>query len=165
MRVSIFGLGYVGVVSAAALADAGHEVVGVDTNLAKVELVNAGHSPIVEPGVEELLGRTVAAGRLRATTSVEDAVAASELSIVCVGTPSAPNGSLDLTQVQKVCQEIGLALGSTGAPHTVVVRSTMLPGSTEEIVIPTLEASSGRRVAPDDIRVCFNPEFLREGTS
>jgi GDP-mannose 6-dehydrogenase len=165
MRVSIFGLGYVGVVSAAALAEAGHEVVGVDTNLAKVELVSAGRSPIVEPGVEELLGRAVAAGRLRATTSAEDAVGDSELSIVCVGTPSAPNGSLDLTHVEKVCQEIGLALGSARDPHTVVVRSTMLPGSTEEVVIPTLEASSGRRVGPGDVRVCFNPEFLREGSS
>lgn len=164
MRIGVFGLGYVGVVSAAALAEAGHTVVGVDPNLSKVELVNAGRSPIVEPGVGDVLARQVATGRVRATTSAEEAVAAIEVSIVCVGTPSAGNGSLDLTQVEKACQEIGVALGATGAEHTVIVRSTMLPGSTDEVVIPALETSSGRRVG-EGLRVVYNPEFLREGSS
>lgn len=164
MRVSVFGLGYVGVVSAAALAEAGHTVVGVDSNLDKVEIVNAGHSPIIEPGVDDLVARGLAAGRIRATTSAEDAVLDTEVSIVCVGTPSASNGSLDLTQIQKVCQEIGLAIGTKDERHTVIVRSTMLPGSTQEIVVPALESSSGRR-AGRDLLVCFNPEFLREGSS
>lgn len=164
MNVSIFGLGYVGVVSVAALADAGHRIIGVDTNLDKVQMIGEGRSPIVEPGLDDLLARGVRGGRIRATTVAEEAIAVSDISVVCVGTPSAGNGSLDLTQVQKVCQEIGLALGTTGRPHTVVIRSTMLPGSTEEVVIPALEAASGRRVGPD-LRVCYNPEFLREGTS
>jgi len=164
MRVSVFGLGYVGVVSAAALAEAGHTVVGVDTNLDKVEMVNAGRSPIIEPGVEDLVARGVSAGRIRATTSAEDAVRDTEVSIVCVGTPSASNGSLDLTQIQKVCQEIGLAIGTKDGAHAVIVRSTMLPGSTQDIVVPALESSSGRR-AGSGFQVCFNPEFLREGTS
>jgi GDP-mannose 6-dehydrogenase len=164
MNVSIFGLGYVGVVSAAALADAGHTIVGVDPNLTKVEMINAGRSPIIEPGLDDLLSRGAASGRIRATTMAEDAVAATDLSIVCVGTPSAGNGSLDLTQVEKVCQEIGLALAAKTAIHTVVVRSTMLPGSTDEVVIPALEQASGLR-AGTGFRVCYNPEFLREGTS
>jgi GDP-mannose 6-dehydrogenase len=164
MNVSIFGLGYVGVVSAAALAEAGHTVVGVDTNLTKVEMVNAGRSPIVEPGLDELLARGVAAGRIRATTDATDAVASTRVSIVCVGTPSASNGSLDLTFVEKVCQDIGLALATAAARHTVIVRSTMLPGSTHGVVIPALEQASGLE-AGRDFAVLANPEFLREGTS
>jgi GDP-mannose 6-dehydrogenase len=162
--VSIFGLGYVGVVSAAALAEAGHRIVGVDPNLTKVEMVNAGRSPIVEPGLDEVLAAQVAAGRIRATTDAEDAVASTQVSLICVGTPSATNGSLDLTFVEKVCQDLGLAIAAKDAVHTVIVRSTMLPGSTEDTVIPALEQASGRRVG-EGFRVLYNPEFLREGTS
>ena len=164
MNVSIFGLGYVGVVSAAALAEAGHTIVGVDSNLTKVEMINAGRSPIIEPGVEDLLARGVAAGRVRATTDAEEAILTTDVSVICVGTPSAGNGSLDLTQVEKVCQEIGLALGATTSVHTIIVRSTMLPGSTQDVVIPALEQASGMR-AGEGFGVCYNPEFLREGTS
>ena len=127
-------------------------------------MVNAGRCPIVEPGLDEVLRRGVAAGRIRATTDATDAVAASEVSIVCVGTPSAANGSLDLTQVEKVCQEIGLALSAAPERHTVIVRSTMLPGSTDAVVIPALEQASGT-VAGEGFRVLYNPEFLREGSS
>lgn len=163
-RISVFGLGYVGAVTAGALARNGHHVVGVDPNLTKVEMIAAGRSPVVEAGLDDLIGEGVAAGRIRATTDAEEAVLDTDVSMICVGTPSNGNGSLDLTQVEKVCQEIGLALSSTADPHVVVVRSTMLPGSTEGVVIPTLEAASGRR-AGRDLGVCVNPEFLREGTS
>jgi GDP-mannose 6-dehydrogenase len=163
-RVAVLGLGYVGVVTAAILADAGHDVVGVDPNLTKVDLVNSGRSPIVESGVDELVRRGVASGRLRATTDPEDAVAVSELTLVCVGTPSNPNGSLDLTQVQKVCHQIGSILAYSPEGHIVVIRSTMLPGSTREIVQPALEQASGKR-AGMGFHVCVNPEFLREGSA
>ncbi|HWL90768.1 MAG TPA: nucleotide sugar dehydrogenase [Actinomycetota bacterium] len=164
MKVSVFGLGYVGAVSAGALARNGHQVIGVDPNLTKVEMVAAGASPVIESGLDELIAQGVSSGAIRATTSAEEAIAASELSMICVGTPSNGNGSLDLTHVEKVCQEIGSALAARTDPHVVVVRSTMLPGSTEEIVIPTLEAASGRRLGPD-LGICVNPEFLREGSS
>jgi len=161
-RISVFGLGYVGSVSLAAWAAAGHEVVGVDPNTTKVAMVNMGVNPVVERGVDELLGEGVAAGRIRATTNAAEAVGQTDISIVCVGTPSNPNGSLDLTFVEKVCHEIGTALN--GSWHTVVLRSTALPGTTEDLVIPTLEAASGL-VAGQDFGVCYNPEFLREGSS
>ncbi len=164
MNISVFGLGYVGTVSAAALAESGHRILGVDPNLTKVEMINAGRSPVIEPGLDDLLGNGVAAGRIRATTSAEDAIHGSDVSIVCVGTPSATNGSLDFTQVEKACQEIGRALPGKDGPHVVVIRSTMLPGSTEDVVVPVLERASGRR-AGRKLGVCFNPEFLREGSS
>ncbi len=163
-RIAVFGLGYVGAVSAAALADSGHRVVGVDLNTDKVEMVNSGRSPVIESGLEDLLSRGVQRGRIRATGHAEEAVLASDLSMICVGTPSNANGSLDLTHIEKVCHEIGLALEATSTRHVVVVRSTMLPGSTENVVIPTLEQASGRR-AGTDFGVCVNPEFLREGSS
>ena len=163
-RIGVFGLGYVGAVSAAALANEGHEVIGVDPNLLKVEMINEGRSPVIEAGLEELLRDGVMAGRIRATTDAAEAVGSTDVSLVCVGTPSNRNGSLDLTQVEKVCQEIGLALGELRERHVVVIRSTMLPGSTGRVVIPTLEAASGRR-ANADFGICVNPEFLREGTS
>jgi GDP-mannose 6-dehydrogenase len=163
-RIAVFGLGYVGAVSAAALADHGHEVVGVDVNTDKVEMINAGRSPVIETGLEELLKRGVEAGRIRATHHAEEAVLATDVSMICVGTPSNANGSLDLTHVEKVCHEIGLALEGKSTPHVVVVRSTMLPGGTEGVVIPTLEQASGKRVGAD-FGVCVNPEFLREGSS
>lgn len=163
-RVSIFGLGYVGAVSVACLADHGHEVIGVDVNPAKVDAIGAGRSPIIESGLEELLRRGVESGRIRATTDTAAAVRDTDVSFICVGTPSQPNGSLDLSYVQRVCEEIGGALAAKAGFHVVVARSTMLPGSTEEVVVPALESSSGKRHGRD-FAACFNPEFLREGTS
>ncbi len=164
MRLSVFGLGYVGCVSAACFAKEGHEVVGVDVNPTKVEIINDGRSPIVEPGMDELIAEVVAAGRLRATTAAKEAIESSDVSLVCVGTPSAPNGSLNLTYVKRVCEEIGAAIEGKSRPHTVVIRSTMLPGTIEGVVVPTLEIYSGKKVGRD-IGICINPEFLREGSS
>jgi GDP-mannose 6-dehydrogenase len=164
MKLSVFGLGYVGCVSAACFAKEGHEVVGVDVNPLKVGIINDGQSPIVEAGVGELIAEMRAAGRLRATTDSRAAVLESDLSLVCVGTPSQSNGSLDLTYVKRVCQEIGAAIEEKRGRHIVVIRSTMLPGTIEAVVVPTLEVYSGRK-AGRDFGVCINPEFLREGTS
>ncbi len=163
-RISIFGLGYVGSVSAACLADRGATVLGVDVSDLKVEMINAGHSPIVEEGLAELVAAGVASGRLAATTDVTAAIAETDMSLICVGTPSHGNGGLDLTAMERVSESIGLALRDKQGPHTVVVRSTMLPGSTETLVIPALERTSGRRVG-DGLSVCYHPEFLREGSS
>ena len=162
--VSIFGLGYVGSVSAACLADGGFDVVGVDVSPIKVDMITAGHSPIVEEGLEELVARAVASGRLTATTDAVQAVRDTDVSLICVGTPSNPNGSLDLTAVQRVAETIGQAMRDKDQRHTVVVRSTMLPGSTDDRVIPALERQSGKK-AVDDFGVGYNPEFLREGSS
>jgi GDP-mannose 6-dehydrogenase len=164
MKLSVFGLGYVGCVSAACFAREGHEVVGVDVNPTKTEIINGGQSPIVEAGINDLIGEMVAARRLRATTDSADAVLNSEISLICVGTPSNVNGSLDLTYVKRVCQEIGAALETKREFHVVVMRSTMLPGTIEGVVVPTLEVYSGKK-AGRDFGVCINPEFLREGTS
>ena len=164
MKLSVFGLGYVGCVSAACFAKEGHEVWGVDVNPTKVEIINSGRSPIVETGVDDLINEMVKAERLRATTDSAEAVRNSELSLICVGTPSHQNGSLDLTYVKRVCQEIGAALERKRERHTVVIRSTMLPGTIESVVIPTLEVYSGKKVGRD-VGVSINPEFLREGTS
>jgi GDP-mannose 6-dehydrogenase len=163
-RVSIFGLGYVGAVSAACLADRGFEVVGVDVSEVKVDTINAGQSPIVEDGLADLMARQVGDGRLRATTDGAEAVLTTDLSLVCVGTPSNRNGSLDLSAVERVAENIGDALAEKDGWHVVVVRSTMLPGSTEEVVTPALERRSGKH-AGIDFGVCYNPEFLREGSS
>lgn len=163
-KISVFGLGYVGAVSVAVLADNGHEVIGVDINPTKVEMINAGQSPIIEKGMPELMAKGVAAGLIRATPDAEAAVHDSEISIICVGTPSNHNGSLNLTYVERVCEEIGSSLATKDEYHIVVARSTMLPGSTEEVVIPALERASGKR-AGIDFGVGFNPEFLREGNS
>ena len=163
-RVSIFGLGYVGSVSAACLADSGHTVIGVDLSPEKVQAISAGRSPIVEEGLDELMRRGVDAGRIRTTTDAGEAVAGSDVSLICVGTPSNANGSLDLSAVERVAEDIGAALGRKDGYHVVVVRSTMLPASTEKHVIPALERGSGRR-AGSDFGVCYNPEFLREGNS
>jgi GDP-mannose 6-dehydrogenase len=164
MKLSIFGLGYVGSVSAACFGRDGHQVIGVDVNPAKVAIINSGRSPIVEPQLEELIADAVAAKRLRATTDAADAIANSDASLVCVGTPGNLNGSLDLTYIKGSCREIGVALASIDRDHVVVVRSTLLPGSIERYVIPTLEVYSGKR-AGKDFGVAINPEFLREGTS
>jgi len=164
MKLSIFGLGYVGSVSAACFAKEGHTVVGVDVNPNKVEMINAGESPIVEAGIGPLSKEVVKAKRLRATTDSTAAVRDSEVSLVCVGTPSNSNGSLDLRYVTRVCEEIGAALKDKNAHHTVVIRSTMLPGTIESVVIPTLEKYSEKQVGME-FGVCINPEFLREGSS
>ena len=164
MKISIFGLGYVGAVSAGCLAQDGHEVIGVDPNLTKVDLVNAGVTPIIEKDIGEMIAAAAAAGRLRATQEVEGAVRDSDISLICVGTPSQLNGNLDLSHVRKVCEQIGHAIKNKDAFHVVVARSTMLPGSMRSVVLPTLEAFSGKQ-AGVDFGVCNNPEFLREGTA
>ena len=163
-KISIFGLGYVGAVSIAVLADNDNEIIGVDVNPTKVTMINAGQSPIIEADLPELMKKGVDGGRIRATTDATEAVHNSDLSIICVGTPSHPNGSLNLNYIKRVCQEIGEALRSKPDYHVVVARSTMLPGSTEEVVIPILEEYSGKK-AGRDFGVGFNPEFLREGSS
>jgi GDP-mannose 6-dehydrogenase len=164
MRVSVFGLGYVGCVSAAAFAADGHSVIGVDVNPDKVGAVNAGHSPIVEPGLDDLLAQATADGRLRATTDTAAAIRDTEVSLLCVGTPSRRNGSLDLTYLERVCEQIGRELATASHYHVVVVRSTVLPGTTHQVVIPTLERESGKKYG-DGFGVSVNPEFLREGTA
>jgi len=164
MRVSIFGLGYVGSVSAAAIAADGHEVIGVDVNADKVDTINAGRSPIVEPGLEALIEELVEGKRLRATTSPEEAVGDSEVSLVCVGTPSRKNGSLDLSYLARVVEQIGAAIARKSAYHVVVIRSTVLPGTTHGVIIPALEAYSGKKYG-EGFGVSVNPEFLREGTA
>jgi len=164
MRVSVFGLGYVGSVSAASFAADGHTVVGVDVNPDKVASLNEGRSPIVEKGLDELIKAAVANGSLRATTSTEEAVQATDLSLLCVGTPSRKNGSLDLSYLTRVCEQIGTALKSKSDYHVVVVRSTVLPGTTHQVVIPTLETASGKKYGTG-FGVTVNPEFLREGTA
>ena len=164
MRLSIFGLGYVGCVSAACFAQEGHDVTGVDVNQLKVDIINNGRSPIVELGVEELIEKAVGERKLRATTDGKAAVHDSDISLVCVGTPSNHNGSLDLTYVKRACQQIGEALESKRRYHIIVLRSTMLPGTIETTVVPALEVYSGKR-AGRDFGVAINPEFLREGSS
>ena len=164
MKISIFGIGYVGCVSAACLARAGHEVVGVDVNPTKVEIINSGASPIVEPGISDVIAEVVKTKKLSATTDTVHAVKSTDVSLVCVGTPSKPNGSLDLGHVRRVCEEIGAALATKNERHTIVIRSTMLPGSVESVAQPALEEASGKK-AGTDFGLCVNPEFLREGTS
>jgi GDP-mannose 6-dehydrogenase len=161
MNISVFGLGYVGSVTAACLAKRGHAIIGVDVHPQKVQSFNAGLAPIVEPGLGELLETAKDHALLRATTSAEEAICDTELSIVCVGTPSKLTGALDLSYVRGVVQQIGKALGSARKKHTLVLRSTMLPGSTEQIVRDTLsELTAGGRV-----EVFYYPEFLREGSA
>jgi GDP-mannose 6-dehydrogenase len=164
MNVSVFGLGYVGSVSAASFAADGHTVVGVDVNPDKVASLNEGRSPIVEKGLDEMIRDNRANGRLRATTSTADAVRDTDLSLICVGTPSRKNGSLDLTYLERVAEQIGEALKDKDRYHVVVVRSTVLPGTTHEVVIPALERTSGKKYGTG-FGVAVNPEFLREGTA
>lgn len=164
VRVSIFGLGYVGAVSAACLARYGHHVIGVDINPSKVQQLNAGQAPLVEPGLAELVSDAVAANRLRATTSVDEAVHETELSIICVGTPTASNGEPDLRHVLEVSNQIGSAMAEKEPGHVVVVRSTVMPGTTRNLVLPNLEKACGR-AAGEHFMVAHNPEFLREGSA
>jgi GDP-mannose 6-dehydrogenase len=163
MKISVMGLGYVGAVAAACLAKDGHEVIGVDPQQTKVDLINAGQTPIIEKDIGEIIAEQVAAGRLRATTDVKAAVAATDMSLVCVGTPSLGNGHIDLKFIRRVCEQIGEGLPEHRG-HTVVLRSTLLPGTMKGVVIPTLEAASGLK-AGVDFGLCINPEFLREGTA
>jgi len=162
-RISIFGLGYVGAVSAACFAERGHRVIGVDVADAKVATLNAGKSPIMEAGLEDLIARHVATGRLTATTDAARAVADTDLSVICVGTPSAPDGTPDVASVSRVCEEIGRALRDKREHHTVVLRSTTLPGAADEIFLPILERESAKRVG--SIGFAVHPEFLREGSA
>ena len=164
MRIAVLGLGYVGAVTAACLADLGHEVTGVDVNPTKVEDILRGESPVAEKGLRDLIRKGLDSGRLTATTSGEEAVRGSEISIICVGTPSDRRGGQNLEYVGSVAREIGVALGKMDHDHVVVVRSTVFPGTTERLVIPALEVFSGKE-AGVDFGVCMNPEFLREGTA
>ena len=164
MRISIFGLGYVGAVCAGCLSARGHDVVGVDVSKAKIDLINSGKSPIVEPGLGELLEQGINTGRLRGTTDFSEAIRATDLSMICVGTPSKKNGDLELNYIESVCREIGLVLRDKSSRHTIVVRSTVLPGTVKNVVIPILEDCSGKK-AGIDFGVAVNPEFLRESTA
>ncbi len=163
-RISVFGIGYVGVVSAACLAKDGHDVITVDVDPQKIKSINDGLSPIVENGLDELIRDTVASGKLIATDDVQFAIDNSDASFVCVGTPSAPDGSVGLTYVTSVCENIGAALANKSSFHSVVIRSTIVPGSTEGTCIPTLEKASGK-VAGKEFGVGYYPEFLRESTA
>jgi len=164
LRISVFGLGYVGTVSAGCLANDGHEVVGVDPIHTKVELINSGRTPIIEAEIGEIIASNVKNGRLRAVVDPEEAIQATELSFVCVGTPSQPNGNLDLRFIRRICEQIGDALKNKSSRHTVVIRSTVLPGTMRDIVVPILEECSQKQ-AGVDFGVCHNPEFLREGSA
>jgi GDP-mannose 6-dehydrogenase len=164
LKISIFGLGYVGAVSAGCLANDGHDVIGVDPVQTKVELINSGRSPIIEAEIDGIIASNARGGRLRATDNQANAVRETDLSFVCVGTPSQANGNLDLRYIRRICEQIGQALKDKATRHTVVVRSTVLPGTMHGIVIPVLEEFSGKK-AGVDFGVCHNPEFLREGSA
>ncbi len=164
MRVVVVGLGYVGSVCSACLADRGHDVVGVDTSEYKVDCLRRGESPIVERGLPDLIANAVRGGRLSATTRIAEAMPGAEIVLVCVGTPSAEDGSLDLSHVKRACAEVGTALKGAGRFVTVVMRSTMLPGSVLDELTPVIVQSSGGK-AGRDFGVAYNPEFLREGTA
>lgn len=164
MKISVLGLGYVGAVCTACLSNRGHQVIGGDVSSVKVDLINAGKSPIVEPGLESLIAEGVAKGTILATTNTQMAVLETDLSMICVGTPSKKNGDLDLTYVRAVCEDVGKALRHKRSRHTIVVRSTVLPGTVRSVIIPVLEEASGLK-AGQDFGLAMNPEFLRESTA
>ena len=164
MKISIFGLGYVGAVSLACLARDGHDVIGVDIDSVKLELIAAGLSPVIEQGMPELMAEVVASGRVKVTDDAQAAVAATDLSFICVGTPSQPNGSQDQGAVIRLTEQLGAALAYKSSEHVFVFRSTLVPGTVETILKPALETRSGKR-AQQDFHICFQPEFLREGSS
>jgi len=164
MKISVFGLGYVGTISAACLAKMGHEVIGVDINLNKIRMLEEGQSPVIEAEIVQIIAQQTKQQRLRATDDGAEAFARTDLSLVCVGTPGKENGAIELTYVQRVFEEIGDYLKAKSTFHWIVLRSTVLPGTTEQILIPLLEEKSGKK-AGKDFGVCFNPEFLREGSS
>ena len=164
MNVSVFGLGYVGSVTAGCFADRGFRVIGVDVNTDKVDWINNGKPPVIEAQLGELVEKSVKEGRLSATPNVAEAIAQSDVSLICVGTPSKTNGDLDLQYVCRVAEQIGDALATKNQYHTVILRSTVLPGTTDGVIRPLLEKRSGKR-AGEGFGLCFNPEFLREGTA
>ena len=164
MRISIFGLGYVGAVSLACLARDGHQVIGVDIDAAKLELIRIGKTPVVEEGMVDLMALMAASGRVSVTTDVVQAVMDSELSLICVGTPSAPNGSQDQSAMLKLAHDLGRAMRGKAGEHVFVFRSTLVPGTVEEVLNPIIERESGKKDG-EGFHVCFQPEFLREGTS
>ena len=164
LSVSVFGLGYVGSVSAACFASMGHKVIGVDVSRAKVEMMGSGRTPIVEARMSEMVAQAHKAGLLQATTDATAAVLNSEVSFVCVGTPSLKNGKLDLSHIEHVAREIGAAIRKKNSPHVFVLRSTVLAGTTETVVLPVLEKESGKKCG-QDFTVCYNPEFMREGSA
>ena len=164
MKVSVFGLGYVGAVSCACLPELGHEVIGVDTNPAKVRMINDGQSPVVEEGINELIEAAVRVGKLHATDDVAAAIEATDVSLISVATPSNPNYTPNLSAVDSVIRSIGAAVRKKPGQHTIVLRSTVPPGTTEDRILPLLEESAGRKVG-DRLSLVFNPEFLREGSS
>lgn len=164
MKIAIFGLGYVGAVSLACLGRDGHQVVGVDIDGNKLEMIRGGRAPIVEEGIQELMKETVDSGRVTVTSNTAEAVASSDVSFVCVGTPSAPNGSQDLTAIRRLSESIGDALSDCSHYHVVVIRSTVQPGTVESLIKPILEQRSGKRVG-EGFGLGFQPEFLREGSS
>src|SRR5688572_7970683 len=163
-KISIFGLGYVGAVSLACLARDGHEMTGVDIDPAKLEMLRRGQAPIVETGIQELTRSVIRGGNVTVTDSVRDAILATDVSFVCVGTPARANGSQNLDAITRVAEQIGTVLAEKATRHVVVVRSTVKPGTVEEVIQPALEAASGLK-AGVDFSLCFQPEFLREGTS
>ena len=164
MRVNVFGLGYVGSVTAACLAKAGHEVIGVDIDEEKVAMINDGASPVVEPGLGALMSEVVATRRLRGTISTPEAVRHATIGLICVGTPGGPSGQLRVDALERVGQEIGRSLTAREEPYTVVLRSTVLPGTTERVLIPAIHAGAGRELGPS-LQVAVNPEFMREGSA
>ncbi len=164
MKISVFGLGYVGCVSAACFANEGHRVIGIDVKEEKVKAINEGQSPIVEPKLSEIIQKAVNLGDLKATNNVAGAIINSNISFICVGTPSRDNGGIDLNFVEKVCREIGEALRGKADYHLVVLRSTVLPGTIEDVVIPILEESSKKKIG-EEFGISMNPEFIREGTA
>jgi GDP-mannose 6-dehydrogenase len=164
MKIAVFGLGYVGCVSAACLADLGHEVCGVDVSAHKVALMRDGNPPVTEPGLDQLLATVLREKRLRVTTSPAEALEGAEVSMICVGTPSQPNGNLSTDNMDRVIEQVGAALAGRTDYHVVAIRSTMLPGLVASRVVPRLEAASGRRVG-ESLGLCVNPEFLRESTA
>src|SRR5207237_8794839 len=164
MKICVWGHGYVGAVSAGLLAKEGHDVIGVDPERTKVDLINEGRSPIIEKDLGGIIAEQVKTGRLHAATNIEDAVRHTDLSFVCVGTPSQPNGGIDLNYVKRVCEQIGRTLATHPGAPVIVFRSTMLPGTMRGVVVPLLEKYSGKR-AGEEFGVCLNPEFLREGTA
>ncbi|MGH8850151.1 MAG: nucleotide sugar dehydrogenase, partial [Casimicrobiaceae bacterium] len=164
MNISIFGLGYVGAVSLACLARDGHRVVGVDVDQAKLDLIEAGRTPVVEEGMVQLMADTVASGRVSVSNDARQAVLDTEISLICVGTPSAANGSQDQTAMLRLASDLGAAMRGKALPHVFVFRSTLVPGTVEDVLRPIIEAESGKKDGID-FHVCFQPEFLREGSS
>src|SRR5579864_6852605 len=164
MKISVFGLGYVGTVTAGCLGADGHHVIAVDPVHSKVDAINRAQSPIIEQNLNEIIASTVHVGRFRATLSASEAIAESDLTLVCVGTPGQSNGNPDLQYIRRTCEEIGAELARKGSWHNVIIRSTVLPGTMRNVVIPILEQHSGKK-ARKDFGVCHNPEFLREGSA